>query len=81
MQATTFIKIFIKAYRLFPFLKSSTVSKLKAEKVLNPPHSPITRSDVKLLLELIFSPKTPRNKARRMQLKTFETKVAIGKND
>ena len=75
------IRIFAMAIPLFPLLKSSTVSKLKVEKVLNPPQKPITIRTANELFVKIFSLKIPTTIARTTQLIIFDTSVASGKTN
>lgn len=65
------------AYCICPVRNSSTVSKLKEEKVLKPPQKPITRKK-RIAGEYSFPPTYNTSKPRIRQLKKLEINVAIG---
>lgn len=81
IHAVTLIKMLAKAIIIFPERISSTVSKLKVEKVLKPPQKPTTISIRRVGFAPNFSLKKPTASARTIQLITLEQSVAIGKTD
>ena len=75
------IKTFAIANIVLPVFISSIVSKLKVEKVLNPPQNPTTINKRKAGLSPLFSEKYPTANASIMQLIVLEKKVANGSTD
>ena len=74
-QNATFIKMFNVASIKFPFRINSKVSKLKVEKVLNPPQNPIIIRYLRKLEFSILEEKTYKAKLIIVQAKTLEINV------
>lgn len=70
-----FTNIFSPAIPKLPFLINSNVSKLKVEKVLNPPQNPITIRYFKKYEFSIFDEKNEMKSAKTKQLKVLEINV------
>ena len=77
-HTVTLIKIFAIAINVLPERINSTVSKLKEEKVLNPPQNPAISRILNVEFEPIFSLNTPTINPKTIQLRILEHKVATG---
>lgn len=75
------MRIFVIAKAALPARMSSTVSKLKVEKVLKPPQIPTMMNERAPMLISVRWLKYVIVKARIAQLITLEKRVAIGKDD
>lgn len=74
-QNVIFTSIFSPAIPKLPFFINSNVSKLKVEKVLNPPQNPITIRYFKKCEFSIFDEKNEMKSAKTKQLKVLEINV------
>ena len=77
-QTDTLIKTFAKAIIKFPERINATVSKLKVEKVLNPPQKPTTSNIFNTGYPSILLLNTPTINAKIKQLTLFDKNVAKG---
>lgn len=74
----TLMQIFAIARIQFPERINSTVSKLKVEKVLNPPQNPVISSN-RIIPKLVFELIVKTTIASIAELKIFDISVEVGK--
>lgn len=73
-------KMFAIAYQICPFLKRTKVSKLKVEKVLNPPVKPIIKKKYQKFLPEKRGSNLPKANPSTKQASKLAKKVPMGKS-